>query len=225
MQNIDLFERQVPTGLASPAGRRAVLASVLGLIASALVYLLQNQELRSTRHELERVQALNDHLQRSIAGIPGAELAMSDRLAAAEDEVHAQETVVHTLTTGGLAHTSGFATSLRAFGRTSTEGVWLTAIDLDNRRGSIVVEGRAIDASRIPLMLQNLRTDPYFAGTTFSAIELSAGNADSTVASDRALRFRVSTPTADLAAAPSSHASAESSLLKLQQAVQGKERG
>jgi Tfp pilus assembly protein PilN len=225
MQNIDLFERQAPTGLASPAVRRAVLASVLGIVACALVYLLQNQDLRSTRHELERVQALNDHLQRSIAGIPSAELAMNDRLATAEEEVHALETVVHTLTTGGLAHTAGFATSLRAFGRTSTEGVWLTAIDLDNRRGSIVVEGRAIDASRIPAMLQSLRTDPYFAGTTFSAIELSTGNADSAAAGDRALRFRVSTPTADVASTPSSHASGDSGVTNPQQAALGPGRG
>lgn len=202
MQNIDLYERQAPTGLASPAVRRAILASALGLVACVLAWLLQAQQLRSTQHDLERVQALNDHLQRAIAGVPTAELVMHDKLATDEEEVHALETVVHTLATGGLAHTTGFAASLRAFGRTSTDGVWLTGIGLDNRRGSMVVEGRAVDAARLPALLQSLGKDPYFAGTTFSALEMNAGNPDSSAPGDRALHFRVSTPTADVDTKP-----------------------
>ena len=168
------------------------------MIKQATAYLIQNRELRNLRHELDRVQAQTEHLNRSIAEVPSPDLAMNDQLAKEESEVQSLESVAHTLSTGGLAHTTGFVSTLRAFGHTSTEGVWLTGIVLDNRRGSMVVEGRALDASRVPALLMSLKAEPYFAGTAFSAIEMTAGAADSPTPADRALRFRVSTPKADV---------------------------
>jgi len=198
MQNINLLERKAPTGLASPKTRRAVLGAALLSVFCVAAYLVQSQELRAARHQLDRVQAQAEHLHRAIVEVPSPDLALSDRLAAEESEVQALEAVARTLSTGGLAHTTGFVSTLQAFGRTATDGVWLTGIQLDNRRGSMVVEGRAIDASRVPALLQTLKGDPYFAGTTFSAIEMTAGEPGSAALSERALKFRVWTPTADV---------------------------
>ena len=50
----------------------------------------------------------------------------------------------------------------------------------------------------VPALLEALRSEPYFAGTTFSAIQLSAGSPSGALAADRALKFRISTPTADV---------------------------
>jgi hypothetical protein len=197
VQNINLLERKAPTGLASPRTRQAVLAGLLAVVACAAAYLVQSQELRVLRHDLERVRAQADHLQRSIAEVPNPDLALSERLSGEEAEVQDLESVAHTLSTGGLAHTTGFVPTLRAFGHTATDGVWLTGINLDNRHGSMVVEGRALDASRVPALLQTLKSEPYFAGTAFSAIEMSAGVADSPSPAERALKFRVSTPTVE----------------------------
>jgi len=198
MQNINLLERKEPTGLSSPKTRRTALAGALLLLCAVAAYLLQVQQLRSLKHDMARVKAQSEHLQRAVVEVPSPDLALSDRLASEESQIQALEAVANTLSTGGLAHTSGFVATLRAFGHTSTEGVWLTAIDLDNRRGSMVVEGRAVDASRVPALLETLKAEPYFAGTAFSAIELSAGSRESAVPAERAMKFRVSTPTADV---------------------------
>lgn len=196
--NINLFERKAPSGLASPAVRRAALwigsAAVVGLLA----YGMQTRELRALAQELARVQTHTERLQRTIAEVPSPDVALADRLAAQEREVQSLEAVVHTLSTGGLAHTAGFVATLQAFGRTTTEGVWLTGLSLDNRRGAMTVEGRALDASRVPALLQTLKAEPYFAGTTFSGIEMTAGAGNSELAADRALKFRISTPTAEV---------------------------
>jgi len=197
--NINLLERKPPSGLDSPAVRSAILLCGGALALGALAYGLQARDLRTARLELARAQAQTERLQRSIDAAPGSDAALTDRLASQEREVQALEAVAHTLSTGGLAHTTGFVGTLQAFGRSTTDGVWLTGLDLDNRRGSMVVEGRALDASRVPALLQTLRSEPYFAGTTFSAIDLSAGAADSAVPAERALKFRISTPTADVA--------------------------
>jgi hypothetical protein len=207
MQNINLLERRVPTGLASPRVRRAVL--MIGLLATiaVLAYLAQSENLRSLRQDLTRTKAQSEHLQRAIVEVPSPDVALNERLATQEREVQALEVVAHTLATGGLAHTTGFVAPLQAFARTATEGVWLTGLNLDNRHGSLVVEGRALDASLVPAYLQTLRGEPYFAGTTFSAIELTAGNSTSTMAADRALKFRIASPTATTAPDAQGHAS------------------
>jgi Tfp pilus assembly protein PilN len=198
MQHINLLERKAPTGLASPNTRRAALAAALLATLCAAAYLVQTQELRSLRADLERVQAQSEHLHRAILEVPSPDLALSDRLATEESQVQSMEAVARTLSTGGLAHTTGFASTLRAFGHTATDGIWLTGITLDNRRGSMVVEGRALDASRVPALLQTLKAEPYFAGITFAAIEMTAGVPNSASPAERALKFRVATPTADV---------------------------
>jgi len=196
--NINLLERNAPSGLASPAVRRAALwigsAAAVGVVA----YWVQTSELRALTQELTRVQAHTERLQRTIAEVPSPDVALADRLATEERDVQALEVVVRTLSTGGLAHTAGFVATLQAFGRTTTEGVWLTGLNLDNRHGAMTVEGRALDASRVPALLQTLKAEPYFTGTTFSAIEMTAGAGNSELAADRALKFRISTPTADV---------------------------
>ncbi len=130
----------------------------------------------------------------ALGALGWTEVALAGRLAAEEREVQALEAVAHTLSTGGLARAAGFVGPLQAFGRATTEGVWLTGLTLDNRHGSMVVEGRALDASRVPTLLQTFKAEPYFDGTTFSAIELTAGTATSALAAERALKFRISTP-------------------------------
>ena len=194
--NINLFERKAPAGFAAPGVRLALLLCGSVLALGALNYVVQTRDLHRVRQELVRVQAQTDRLQRAVAEVPSPEVALADRLASTEREVQALEAVAHTLSTGGLAHTDGFVGPLQAFGRATTEGVWLTGLTLDNRAGSMVVEGRALDASRIPALLQTLKAEPYFAGRAFSAIEVTAGTDSSALAADRALKFRISTPAA-----------------------------
>jgi len=193
---INLFERKAPAGFGASGVRLALLLCGSVLALGALLYVVQSHDLHRVRQELVRVQVQTDRLQRAVAEVPSPEVALADRLASAEHEVQALEAVAHTLSTGGLAHTTGFVGPLQAFGRATTEGVWLTGLTLDNHAGSMVVEGRALDASRIPALLQTLKAEPYFAGTTFSAIEVTAGADSSALAADRALKFRISTPAA-----------------------------
>ncbi len=197
-QNINLLERKAPAGLASRWVRRAIVASVSLVALGALVFLVQSRDLRTVRRDLAHVQAQTERLQHAIVEVPSPDAALADRLGSEEREVQALEAVAHTLSTGGLAHTTGFVGPLQAFGRATTEGAWLTGLTLDNRRGSMVVEGRALDASRVPALLQTLKAEPYFSGTTFSAIEMTAGAPNAASAADRPLKFRISTPTADV---------------------------
>jgi Tfp pilus assembly protein PilN len=195
--NINLFERKAPSGLASPQVRWAIFGCATVVALGVVALGVQSRGLLSQRQELARVQARTNRLQHAMTEVPSPDVALAERLAAKERDVQALEAVARTLSTGGLAHTAGFVAPLQAFGRASTEGVWLTGLTLDNRHGSMVLEGRALDASRIPALLQTLKAEPYFAGTTFSAIEVTPGTDGSPIAADRVLKFRISTPVAD----------------------------
>jgi hypothetical protein len=196
-ENINLFERKPPSGLASPHVRWAILGCGTMVALGVVALGVQSRNLIQVRRELTRVQAQTGRLQRAMTEVPKPDAALTDRLDAEERDVQALEAVARTLSTGGLAHTAGFVGPLQAFGRTTTEGVWLTGLTLDNRHGSMVVEGRALDASRVPALLQTLKAEPYFAGTAFSSIEITPGTDSSPMAADRALRFRISTPATD----------------------------
>jgi Tfp pilus assembly protein PilN len=198
--NINLLERKAPAGLASPWVRRAGLVSGSALVLCTAAFVIQSRDLRAVQRDLARVQAQTERLQHAMAEVPSPDAALADRLASEEREVQALEAVARTLATGGLAHTTSFVGPLQAFGRATTEGAWLTGLSLDNRRGSMVVEGRALDASRVPALLQTLKAEPYFAGTALSAIEMTAGTPNAPAAADRALKFRLSTPTANVEA-------------------------
>lgn len=199
-KNINLLERRRPTGWQSPALRRALLLGAALSVLVAVSYGLQRRELRLVRQELARTQSQAAHLERAMSNTPSVDAVLADRLARQEQEVQTLEALARTLATGGLAHTAGFVPTLQAFGRTTTEGVWLTGLELDNRRGAMIVEGRALDAARVPALLRRLKSDPYFAGTAFSAIELTPGAPDAALAVERALSFRFSTPSADVEA-------------------------
>jgi Tfp pilus assembly protein PilN len=52
--------------------------------------------------------------------------------------------------------------------------VWLTAIRLEAGGGALALEGRALDAARVPAYIQGLRREPLLAGTTLAAIDLKS---------------------------------------------------
>jgi len=150
---------------------------MLGLLATVglLVYLGKSRDLQALRQDLVRAQAQSEHLQRSIVEVPSPDVTLSQGLANEERECRPWRPWRAPCPPVGW-RTDRIRRPLQAFGHTATEGLWLTGLSLDNRRGSLVVEGRALDASRVPAYLQTLRPIPIFAGTTFSAIELTAGN-------------------------------------------------
>jgi Fimbrial assembly protein (PilN) len=209
--NINLFERKPPSGLASPHVRWALFGCGTVVALGVVAFGLQSRDLYRLRQELVRVQARTNRLQHAITEMPSPDAALTDRLASQERDLQALEAVARTLSTGGLAHTAGFVGPMQAFARATTQGVWLTGLVLDNRHGSMVLEGRALDASRIPALLQTLKAEPYFAGTTFSAIEVTPGADSSAIAADRTLKFRIVTPTID-AGAPDHLAQANTAL-------------
>jgi len=170
--NINLY-RPRPKSAADHFSRTGLALIVLCAIgAGVLLHRIETMRQEQTRVALARALADAERLQRQIGGLPGAgpDAALDARAA----EVDALERSAAGLASGLLGRSDGFSAHLRALGRTTRDGVWLTAVRLDNAAGSLVLEGRALDAARVPAYIAGLRSDAVLAPTDFEALELNA---------------------------------------------------
>ena len=128
-----------------------------------------------------------ERLQRLLKQLP-ADAGQSEELAVEDRDIAALETVAARLTAGVLGRAGSFTDALKGLGRATTEGVWLTGIKLHQGSGRMALEGKALDAARVPALMAALGTQPQFAGTAFAALDIKR---DETRPDDSAIHFRI----------------------------------
>lgn len=169
----------------------AVTALMAGGILLAVHTGLEQRALHTQRAELARIQADTQRLQRVLAAQPkttdGATLAQE------EAQIAALERIAARLAGGSLGHTEGFSAVLTALAQASTDGVWLTGVTLDNAADQFALEGKALDAGRVPLLLAALRRQPRFNGTEFGRMELTRADDAGRGTPEGTVRFRIAT--------------------------------
>jgi hypothetical protein len=203
-QSINLHSRgrKASAELFSPRG--------IGAIAIALATGFGMLSWVETRRESAlRVQTAGDRseserLQRLLTQLP-KDAGQSDQLAAEERDIAALERVAGRLTAGVLGRAGSFTDSLKGLGRATTEGVWLTGIKLNQGSGRFALEGKALDAARVPALMAALGAQPQFAGTAFAALDIKR---DEMRPDDAAIRFRITSMDALAAPPPRAAASA-----------------
>ena len=197
-QNVNLIEpSQSGPSIARVALHRAAIAAVAVGAITAAIAALQWRSLEDARAELARVRAEAQRLQREQIDAATPDPALIAQIAQEERDIEALELIAHQLTNGGFGRTEGFADELRAFGRATASGIWLTGLKLDNPTNSMTLDGKAIDASRVPALIHALESEPHFSGTRFASIELHASETEANGA-PRTVAFRIATPVSDL---------------------------
>ncbi|WP_426115835.1 PilN domain-containing protein [Massilia sp. PWRC2] len=71
-----------------------------------------------------------------------------------------------------LGNKAGYADVFKALARQTMEGVWLTAIRIDGADGGIGLQGRALEAARVPAYLQQLGHEPLLQGRRFAGLRI-----------------------------------------------------
>jgi hypothetical protein len=191
MQSVNLLENTTARKPRGDGPRQAILAMLLAVTVLVTMGVLERATLRNLRVELARAQAQSERLRSEQAAMVGPNAQWLARIDAQERDVLAVESVARQLRSGNLGSTQGFAEQLRAFGRTTTPGIWLTGLTLDSTTESITIDGKAIDASRVPVLLHALQSDPLFGGTRLASIEIDGGEGDG---KDHAIGFHIATP-------------------------------
>jgi Tfp pilus assembly protein PilN len=174
LQNINLYEAPRPEARSFFSRQGIVLLSAVVVLSVGTLHWLSLEETARQAAELKRVQADAQRIERQLAQVPNVSNEQADKLSAEERDIAALESIAARLSTGSLGRAGSFTDQLRAFGRASIEGVWLTGIRIDNGGNALSLEGRAVDPSRLPVLIDALRKEPLFAGTGFGAIEFAA---------------------------------------------------
>lgn len=198
--------------------------ALLAAVALTLHALYEERKVAATRVAAAQIDAQTERLQRLLQQQAPAP---STDLAALERDVASLEAVAARLA-GGPLGADGFAGTLRVLAQARTDGVWLTAIKLDRSSGSVTLEGRALQADRVPALIDALGQQPTLAGTRFSAMEMKPddGALPGDLGGPAPLRFRLAahlaaTPMAAAGSIPAVPAAVQSATLAEARLAQG----
>jgi Fimbrial assembly protein (PilN) len=171
-QNINLYVAKPKPGQHTVSRAGFALIAALLVAGGALLHRIEAGRVDQVRASLAPIAAETGRLQRLLAEVPSPGSQIGAQIEAEEAQVAALESTAARLSGQSLG-ASRFSEQLRGFGRTTLDGVWLTGIRLD-RYGSITLDGRALDAARVPAYIGGLQKESQFGGTAFAAIELKA---------------------------------------------------
>lgn len=197
VQHINLYAAtRKPKG--AQVSVRGVIAMTSALVAGfMLLTWIEVRRIESLRARTAQDQVEVDRLTRLLKQLPNDSATNAEKISTEEREVIALETIAARLSTGMLGQSGSFTDTLKGFGRATTDGVWLTGIRLAQGQGRMALEGKAVDAARVPALIDALAKQPQFAGTAFATIEIKRddGKADT----DASIRFRITSGEASAA--------------------------
>lgn len=199
-QNINLHQgtrrRQI---WITRGGALLIVALAIGSVA-ALFELERNRQaqLRDASQDTEHAVA---RLEKQLGNSPNAAQQALEEISRSEIEVASLESVAAHLNSGLLGRTTGFTAPLRALATGRTDGVWLTGVWFDNAGAQLAIEGKALDAARVPVLIERLRRMPQFSGTAIATLDLKPAEEAGKQAPATLVRFRIATPAVEGAGA------------------------
>ena len=177
MQQINLRNPQLLTPRVRFSSRNFVLLLGGLLTLGLIVYAWVAWQTHALQGQMQAAQTARDELQAALDTLnePTAEgLTPADQRAQALAALKARLTEVQALrdALGGRPQAAGFSSQLRALAVQGLPGVWLTRIEF--RRDGFRLDGRALEAARIPDYLALLSTRPALHGLSMTGVRITA---------------------------------------------------
>lgn len=170
-----LRRRRGGASSAAVLGPALLAATAIG-VGVALFLRHQGGELREqhARNEGAIAQAQEEQrkLSQEVAQLK-KDPALDAELSALEKRLVGLQLDLAALSNGAIGDTRGFADFMRALAQQSMDGVWLTGFSVGAAGRDVSISGRALRAELVPVYLRRLGQDPYFAGRTFAALDLT----------------------------------------------------
>ena len=156
----------------------ATLALALGAVfalslAIQQLYAWQNRGLQAALAQTDsRVAQLREQVTRFARefGAGGSSAALGDEITRTEAALRARRGLLSSVQSGA-GDADGFSAYLAALARRTTQGVWLTGIDIS---ADLVIRGRALDGELVPAYIRQLNREESFAGRSVSELRMSA---------------------------------------------------
>ena len=146
-----------------------VVACLLAAELTTLQTSAAQAQAQKTLADIAPLQAESSRLQAQIDGRkPDAQLQAE--VQQLERKLQLRQQALALLQSEGQSADDGFSPRLSALAHQTTQGVWLTRIELS--AGQLTLQGRATSAERLPQWMGALRREPSFAGTAFEVFDL-----------------------------------------------------
>jgi type IV pilus assembly PilN-like protein len=98
----------------------------------------------------------------------------SDELSRVEERLRMRRELLNELQSGAGGTTQGFSPYLAALARRTTQGVWLTGVEIGGKASDIVIRGRVLDSELVPAYIRSLNREEPFAGRAVNELRLAA---------------------------------------------------
>jgi Tfp pilus assembly protein PilN len=104
----------------------------------------------------------------------GASKKLEADIAKAESQLRRRAELLGEMKTNIGSNAEGFSKYLEALARQTTQGVWLTGVELSGKSNDLVIRGRALRAELVPAYVRGLSREAVFAGRALSSLQVSA---------------------------------------------------
>jgi hypothetical protein len=177
-QRVELYQGRFRAGRRLLSARHIVWTGALCALLLGLVFGWgqwragrQARALDSLREEA--AQAAQRIVQLAETHPPArADRALQVEVERRENERAAKSELLRLLSSQSLGNTQGFSPHLTALARRRVNGVWLREIRLVEGGGELWLAGSALEPELVPRLLQHLRDEAPFAGTTFRRLRV-----------------------------------------------------
>jgi hypothetical protein len=106
---------------------------------------------------------------------------LDQQIATFEREINFRKKIIENLGTSDSSSGKGFALQLSGLARQHIEGMWFTAIELNDGGQQMALIGRSREPEFVPRYLQKLSNEAVFSGQHFKVLRMSAPKEESGV--------------------------------------------
>jgi hypothetical protein len=172
-QRIELYQDRFRAGRRLLPARQIVWT---GALCALLLGLIFGWEQVSAAGEARALNALREeaaHAAQRIVQLAEthpparADRALQEEVDRRNSEREVRSELLRLLSSQSLGNTQGFSPYLTALARRRVDGVWLSEIRLAEGGRELRLAGAALEPELVPRLLQYLRDEAPFAGTTF----------------------------------------------------------
>ena len=123
--------------------------------------------------EQSRVAGLAAEFSRQHAG-----LTIEQELKKIADELAAQREIIHSLKSGVIGNTQGYAKYMQAYARQIVSGIWLTGFSIEGDAVQMSISGAALSPELVPGFIMRLNHEAVMRGKTFTALNMQLPKPD-----------------------------------------------
>ena len=111
-----------------------------------------------------------------------------------EAAIASRRALLRELQAGAGGDSTGYSEYLRAFARQTVPGLWLTGITIADGAARLTMNGRALEADLVPVLIGRLKREPVLRGRPLEALAITRSSAAGKEAARTIVDFTVSSP-------------------------------